>query len=245
MNRRKVWCNLSMAIVLVLAVIVVGCGKNEEKGTRGESSVFQAEDTSREIISASETDNMVKSELVPPAEISAGESSSSDIVEDTLTLPADMPSTFVFSSGAGGWSTTFSIQPNGSFYGVFSDSDMGTTDEEYPRGTVYYCNFNGKLEITEQLNEYSYALKLTALEEAKGEEYIEDEIRYVPAEPYGMEKGKNYILYLPDTPLEELSEEFLLWWPGRYDMNNPDQTTLNCFGLYNKETEYGFFSETE
>ena len=99
--------------------------------------------------------------------------------------------------------------------------------------------------MTEKLDEYSYGLKLVTLNKEKGEEYIEEGIRYVPSEPYGMEKGKNYILYLPDTPLEGLSEEFLLWWPGRYDMDNQDQTTLNCFGMYNKETEYGFFSEAK
>ena len=246
MNRRKVWGNLSMAFVLALVVAVSGCGQNSDGRTHGESSVLQANENSGEKITESETEDAVENEQVPsPGDVFSGTSSTADIVEETLTLPADMPSVFSFSSGAGGWSTTVTFRPDGSFVGVYSDSDLGTTDEDYPHGTAYYCNFSGKLEVTEKLDEYSYGLKLVTLNKEKGEEYIEEGIRYVPSEPYGMEKGKNYILYLPDTPLEGLSEEFLLWWPGRYDMDNQDQTTLNCFGMYNKETEYGFFSEAK
>ena len=60
-----------------------------------------------------------------------------------------------------------------------------------------------------------------------------------------LEKGKNYILYLPDTPLDGLSEEFLMWWPGRYDMQEQERTTLGYYGLYNQDMEYGFFGEIE
>ena len=67
----------------------------------------------------------------------------------------------------------------------------------------------------------------------------------MPSEPYGMEKGKNYILYLPDTPLDGLSEEFLMWWPGRYDIQEQERTTLGYYGLYNQDMEYGFFGEIE
>ena len=97
----------------------------------------------------------------------------------------------------------------------------------------------------QKLDEYSYALKLASLEKEKGKEYIEDGIRYVPSEPYGMEKGKNYILYLPDTPLDGLNEEFLMWWPGRYDIQEQERTTLGYYGLYNQDMEYGFFGEIE
>ena len=73
----------------------------------------------------------------------------------------------------------------------------------------------------------------------QGKEWVEDGVRYVSSEPYGVEQGKDFILYLPDTPTDGLNEEFLSWWPGQYQEDQPD--TLDFYGLYNVDMGYGFF----
>ena len=54
-----------------------------------------------------------------------------------------------------------------------------------------------------------------------------------------MEEGKDFILYLPDTPTQGLDEEFLSWWPGQYQEEKTG--TLDFYGLYNVDKGYGFF----
>lgn len=222
-------------------------GSSLEDQEQSETSVLlSAGQMARDISSEAETESAnEKAQISVTVEETEDKTAIQVIEGDTLVLPSDMPFCFTFSSGAGGWSTDIFLQSDGTFSGAYHDSDMGTSGADYPNGTVYYCNFSGKLEVVQKMDEYSYALKLASLEKEKGKEYIEDGIRYVPSEPYGMEKGKSYILYLPDTPLDGLSEEFLMWWPGRYDMQEQKRTTLGYYGLYNKDMEYGFFGEVE
>ena len=162
-------------------------------------------------------------------------------------LPADMPDDFTFASGAGGWSTELFLEPDGSFTGMYFDSEMGDTDKDYPFGTVYFCVFAGRFDEIEKADEHSYTMKLGALsqetEEGEIEIDAEEGIRYISAAPYGLsEIGSTYRLYLPDTPLEGLSEEFLTWWPLRFEQGSTERKTLGCWGLLNDAEEYGFFS---
>lgn len=118
---------------------------------------------------------------------------------------------------------------------------MGDSEESYPDGTMYLCNFSGKFTDIKQLDDHSYSLTLDELtsDYEQGKEWVEDGVRYVSSEPYGVEEGKDFILYLPDTPTEGLNEEFLSWWPGQYQEDQSD--TLGFYGLYNVDMGYGFF----
>ena len=151
--------------------------------------------------------------------------------------------TFYFSSGVGAWGTELSIHEDGSFEGSFHDTDMGSTGEGYPHGTVYMSNFSGQLGDPEKVNEYTYSASILdmELEKEDGTSEIIDNIRYVYSEPYGLE-GTDYVLfYLPGAPLSELPQEFLSW--VRYaDLNVEEDTELSFVGLYNEATESGFSS---
>lgn len=167
---------------------------------------------------------------------------------------------FLFASGVGAWGTYLVLYPDGTFEGSYHDSNMGDVGEGNPKGSVYICNFSGRFEIIEKLDEYSYKLKLTELrtKKEKGEEWIEDGIRYISSHPYGITEwsydsatgdktlvqGEDFIFYLPDTPLEGLSETFLSWWPYSFQfyIENSDITTLQHYGILNVITEQGFFS---
>ncbi len=158
----------------------------------------------------------------------------------TELVDVEYPMGFYLSSGVGAWSTDLYLEKDGSFTGRYHDSDMGDTGEGYPKGTVYVCEFSGRFGQGERLDPFTYGLKLEELtiERPVGEEWIEDEIRYVSAMPVGLEDGENFVIYLPNTPVEKLSEDAYIWWPGRYSQ---EYTTLNGYGLYNLNGEYGFY----
>lgn len=160
------------------------------------------------------------------------------------TLPLKESTEFMFASGAGGWSTLLWLNPDGSFEAYYHDSDMGTTGEAYPKGTVYLRSFRGQFGEFRPLNEYSWSMRPEeiTLDGEEGEEWIEDGVRYVISVPYGMEKGEDYILYLPGTPIRALTEDCFSWSPYRYysDEEMPEVTDAWC--VYNVEMGYGFFS---
>ena len=168
-----------------------------------------------------------------------GEKSSGERIDGGLadSLPIDLE----FSSGVGAWGTGLTLAADGSFSGEYHDSDMGDSGDDYPDGTVYLCNFSGKFTEIKQLDDHSYSLTLEELSSdyEQGKEWVEDGVRYVSSEPYGVEQGKDFILYLPDTPTDGLNEEFLSWWPGQYQEGQSD--TLDFYGLYNVDMGYGFF----
>ncbi|MBR6824975.1 MAG: hypothetical protein IKM59_00325 [Oscillospiraceae bacterium] len=155
------------------------------------------------------------------------------------------PLSFYFSSGAGGWGTELYLEEDGSFTGYYRDSEMGTTGEGYPCGTAYVCTFSGRFGQGKRIDNFTYGLKLEELnfEKPVGEEWIEDEIRYVASQPAGLELGTDYVIYLPNTPTSLLSEDQLFWWPGRY--YGDYITTLHGYGLYNTADDSGFFCMME
>ena len=63
------------------------------------------------------------------------------------------------------------------------------------------------------------------------------------SDPYGLEEGTEFILYLPDTPISEVPEEFLIWWPYLFEHDTDPFDTLSCYGILNVAMGYGFFYE--
>ena len=150
--------------------------------------------------------------------------------------------TMTFSSGVGAWSTELQFGENGSFSGLYHDSEMGEDAEEYPNGTVYGCLFHGTLSDPVQVdaNTWKLHVSLTA-DEGQVPETIEDGIRYVTTDPYGLKDGQDVILYLPGTPVAGLPEELLFWTHLReYDAN---YTELPFHVIWNESGESGFVGE--
>ena len=168
-----------------------------------------------------------------------------EVIGPKLTLPIDAPMHFSFLSGAGAWSTELMLYPDGTFTGSFHDSNMGEMGDEYPYGTVYLCDFEGRFLVDGQKNDTTYVLSLVELKTKRpvDEEWIEEQIRYVAAEPYGLEDGKTFLFYTPDTPTADLTEFVLGWWPLRFEEQPP--TRLSCFGIENVEAATAFFSDPE
>lgn len=172
---------------------------------------------------------------------------SSEADEETVMLPTlDGGMTFSFSSGVGAWSTEIGIRADGTFDGEFHDSDMGSTGEGYPDGTVSVCVFSGRFENIEKIDEHSYKMTLgeVVTKNQVGEEWIDDGVKYIAAQPYGLEEGTEFVFFLPTAPIEGMDEEgFLSWWPYRFEQSENPRDTLGCYGIWNVATDHGFFSE--
>lgn len=154
--------------------------------------------------------------------------------------------TFSFMSGAGGWSTDVTISEDGSFTGYFYDADMGDIGDGYPDGTLYSCRFFGTFAVTGKIDEYTYELRLTALdtEEEAGAERIEDGVRIITSDAYGIDGGETFMLYFPGRKTADLPEQFLDW-VGMPNVWEEIPATLPFFGLYNVLEETGFFAYAE
>ena len=147
---------------------------------------------------------------------------------------------FEFCSGAGAWNTVIIFEENGTFTGQFHDSEMGEDGEVYPYGTVYGCLFHGQLGDAEQLDELTWKLTVLSLELDEGQvpEAIEDGIRFVTAEPYGLREGDEVILYLPGTPIANLPEDFIFW--THILEIDPEAETMPYMSLWDEAAESGF-----
>lgn len=149
--------------------------------------------------------------------------------------------TFEFFSGVGAWGTELTVGEDGSFTGNFHDSEMGETGEGYPDGTVYGCTFHGWFSDPQPVDEYSWTVNVT-VEQDEGQvpEAIEDNIRYVTSPPYGLEKAKTVVVFLPGTPVEKLPEEFMFW--SHLQELAPDAKEISYYAIWNKEDDAGFIS---
>gem|GEM_PF-1618496 len=149
-----------------------------------------------------------------------------------------------FCSGAGAWSTNMRLSADGSFSGEYHDSEMGDTGEAYPYGTIYGCSFSGKMSFAGQTEDGRSLLRIDWLELDEGQvkEAVEDGLRFVTTEPYGLSEGDVMVLYAPGTPLSDLTEDMLIWTLFLYAESRPE--VLESWFLYSEKEESGFMSWT-
>ena len=162
--------------------------------------------------------------------------------EETFSFSEFENLEFYFASGAGGWRTVLQIEEDGSFSGQYSDSEMGTTGEDYPNGVYHLSNFEGNFTVPVKVNDYTYSMKIENIsyEQEAGSKEIIDGTLYSYDEAYGLIDAEEILIYLPGAPFEELPEEYRNW--VRNDMENPDALELPFYGLYNVTEQNGFSS---
>ena len=173
-----------------------------------------------------------------------GQDSVPEPLEGATPLASAFPIELLFASGASSSGTELVLNQDGSFAGQHFDHE-NATGADFPKGTCYLCDFSGRFEDIRQITPYIYSMTLAELdtEKEEGEEWIEDDVLYIAARPYGLEDGEEFLLYTPGVPLEEIPEEFLSWWMGRgsYQEDEGSRQTLPCYGLFNIATGEGFF----
>jgi len=158
------------------------------------------------------------------------------------------PLDFTFTSGAGAWNTLLAINDDWAFTGYYHDSELGSQGPGYT-STVFVCSFEGGFSEPEQLspNEWRFQLASLQQEQQEGQEWIENEVRYIGAEAYGISGGENFILYLPGTPLNEMTEECRGWIRSAMSVSFRGVTNLpdGYYVLYNVNTGATFISGSQ
>lgn len=175
-----------------------------------------------------------------PAAIQAamdGRGDEEPLTSDAVSFP-DAPVDLVFSSGAGAWGTVLTLNPDGSFSGEYSDTDMGG---DLP--TRYVCNFSGQFAPVRQINDHAFSMKLEELqtEQPEGKTWIEDGMRCIASEPYGLAGSEDFLLYAPGTLADSLPTACLDWWPDAWLWRSGKVETLSGWSLCSPNTGYGFY----
>ncbi len=147
---------------------------------------------------------------------------------------------FEFCSGAGAWSEDFTIEKDGYFQGNYHDSDMGVTGEGYADGTRYSSSYSGHFTDLTKINDYTYQMKLKDItyKDTPGKERIWDNTRVIYTESYCLGGTDTFLIYLPGTPLSELSEEVRMW----LSMGEQSETELTMIAIVDEYNEYGIYS---
>lgn len=124
------------------------------------------------------------------------------------SVPEALTGRWVFSSGVGAWQTVMTVYPDGTFWGYFSDTDMGTYASAYPKGTVYESHFTGNFSVTRKANDHEYEITVENYQFFGTEDAskIEDNVRYITVPSGGIAGGDRLSLYLPGTPQSQMPE---------------------------------------
>ena len=162
----------------------------------------------------------------------------------SIPTPKELPmeeavSEFLFASGGGAWVSQLQLSKDGSFSGVYHDTEAGDIGRDYPNGTRYCSTFLGNFQILKQPNEYSIELKLSKLqtEQPQGKVWFENGMRYITTDALGIDGGERFILFLPNATIEQIPAEARQWLPVK-DLQNDDQ--LGFYFLYNENKQVGF-----
>lgn len=150
---------------------------------------------------------------------------------------ADFKNTqFMMSSGAGGWYIMLDINADGSFAGIYNDSDMGETGEGYLYGTVYQSEYTGQMTDLKKVNDYTYSAKVSNIKYVKepGTEEVKDDTKYVYSEA-SISEGDEVSIYLKGAPVAELPEGYKIWAGAQ-----ADGSELTAYGLYDSAADAGF-----
>ena len=143
------------------------------------------------------------------------------------SMPRSLPMQWIHTSGAGGWATEMTLDANGFFYGYFHDSEADR---------VYESSFSGLFTDVRKRDAYSYTMKLSGFHVfgTMGEAQARNGALYITQEPAGLEKGAEYVLYLPGTPMNKLSQEERIW------ALDSTGSTLRSYLLCCRKTGRGF-----
>lgn len=232
-----------------MALFTVACGSSGQS----ESTVAPAQETGeaemQEENTVSEEEQVLENGSIildedTDAEQAPEEEADDGQAEDSFSFEAFKNLDFTFSSGAGGWATVMQIHADGSFEGQYYDSDMGSTGDDYPNGTMYQSNFSGQFTQPVKVDDYTYSMQIETIdfEQKIGTEEVRDGVLYSYTDAYGLDGAQNILIYLPGKPLAELSEDFRIWI-GYYDLSATADTELSFYALNNEAQEEGFIGE--
>lgn len=169
--------------------------ESDESDAAEEAATSETGDAAADAATGSEDD--------ASTDASAGDADSPDASQ----FFEQVSGSYIFTSGAGAWSTQLVVEADGSFSGCYSDWNA-VSDEGYSNGETYLCNFSGAFADPVQVAEGVYTVQMAQLvtEGEEGEEYVEDDMLYITSRPYGLDETDEVTFYLPGAVLSDMSE---------------------------------------
>ena len=159
-------------LFMITGIMITGCGA-KEPNTMQEAPV-------QEIVSEEKVQEVEKEEEKGEIEEKEEKEEVQETAQETeRNLFAEFEDLeFYFASGA--WRTIMHVGEDGSFWGQFSDSEMGSIVDGYPNGTYYVSDFEGKFGKPVMVNDYTYSMEIEEIHYQKevGAEEIIDGILY-------------------------------------------------------------------
>ncbi|MBQ9764979.1 MAG: hypothetical protein IJW18_02125 [Lachnospiraceae bacterium] len=223
--------NLSIIITVLVAITVMGC--NSEVTKKNSSDTLKDSNFSKTEEKSAEDETTTEKKERPIIEIIRPEA-------DELTFKDLAKRHFGFSSGAGGWGEEFTIEKDGYFTGNYHDTDMGDIGEGYEYGTMYVSSYSGHFTDITKINDHTYRMKLADISYEKPADTVEiiDNVRYIYTDAYCLGGTDTFTVYLPGTPISELSEE-IYWWVSMY---NQSESELTMIVIADEKNGYGIYS---
>lgn len=135
-------------------------------------------------------------------------------------LPRSME--LIFTSGAGGWWTSLSLDSSGGFTGEYN---VHNASEDIRQ------SFEGRFTNIKQVNEFEYSMQLSEISRK---------------DIHGLSGGKEFRLYLPGRRTADFSGELKSWlWyaPNTGTESVRIKPKLGCVVLCNCSKQYGFYEE--
>lgn len=174
-----------------------------------------------------------------PSDPSAACQPSVDIIPEEKPLLGDLPEglfeqEFIFCGGPGGWHTTLTVKPDGSFSGYHRNRNTEV---------VYACDFTGQFADLEKVNDTTYTLKIQNLtyEKAIDTYWEEDGITYAATTARGLHGADSVTLCLPGTAFESLPDHAQKWYKTAPD---PDPLS-DGYALCIASADSAFFTYSE
>lgn len=200
---------LPFVVSALIVIFAVGCNhvkktsgnnpKDDKKSIGTELIVEQSENDDGESLS----DEKVESEQSMDV-VSMGDSQG-----DVLFAELSQYS-FSCTSVGGTWSSKFSINPDGSFCGLYYDVEKEDKGKEYPNGTTYISEYYGQFSEFEKNEENVYKMKIDSLEYVDNDtSFICNSMKYKMTDAVGFEKTKEFCVNGPKLSKAECSKEFV------------------------------------
>lgn len=201
----------------------------ESIGNAGEDTVETKPETIGKENNGSKTENTDGQEITTDTQITKD-----------LTFADLSKLQFEFSSGAGAWAEQFTIEKDGYFTGSFYDADMGDTGEDYEEGTYHVSSYSGHFTDLTKINEYTYEMTLADItyEDTPGTVMIWENQRTLYTDSWGLMNADTLTIYLPGTPLDQLTEDVVNW----ISLVNESETELTMTVIENKVYGHGIYS---
>lgn len=151
----------------------------------------------------------------------------------------------LYTPGAGSGVSTLTMGENGFFTGRYVDTRTTETGEEYPKGTIYLCNYSGRFTEVTKENDYTYALETSAISTSAlpGRVVYQDGYRYISTDAHGFEQAGTFDLFLSGSYTSDMPECLLnaLIIANDWGKNVPGRTADTI--LHNRSAHKAFIED--